>query len=117
MIFRKQKLKWETFRFIVGILFISASSLFRECNGYQVRNNRFKRAEYLDPSGKYLLEWEIDWKGEKVTCNISAETKGWIGFGLANDDQPSSGADLIIGGVDGKTGQTYFSVSKKRFRL
>ncbi|CAL8068114.1 unnamed protein product [Orchesella dallaii] len=73
----------------------------------QPKENPFKHSVTLDPRGNYRLEWEVDWKEERVIFNVTAATKGYIGFGLSRKGK-MSGADIVIGGVD-KNGKPYFS--------
>lgn len=65
------------------------------------------RKEILDPDGKYVLEWAVDWTDNTITFNVTAETIGWVGFGLSNNGK-MSGADVVIGGMY-PNGLPYFS--------
>lgn len=56
------------------------------------------RKEMLDPSGRYVLEWAVNWSDRTIIFNITAETLGWVGFGLSNSGK-MSGADVVIGGM------------------
>ncbi|CAL8068122.1 unnamed protein product [Orchesella dallaii] len=73
----------------------------------QLNENPFRHSRTLDPRGNYRLEWEVDWKEERVVFNVTAVTRGYIGFGLSLKGK-MSGADIVIGGVD-KNGKPYFS--------
>ncbi|CAL8072119.1 unnamed protein product [Orchesella dallaii] len=66
-----------------------------------------RRAEFLDPQGKYRLEWFTDWNRKIVTFNVTVQTRGYVGLGLTNNGK-MSGADVVIGGVK-PNGKTYFS--------
>ncbi|CAL8068132.1 unnamed protein product [Orchesella dallaii] len=73
----------------------------------QLNENPLRHTRTLDPRGNYRLEWEVDWKEERVIFNVTAATRGYIGFGLSRKGK-MSGADIVIGGVD-KNGKPYFS--------
>ncbi|CAL8068076.1 unnamed protein product [Orchesella dallaii] len=66
-----------------------------------------RHKKQLDPIGRYLLEWEVNFSEQKITFNVTVQTKGYVGFGLSRSGK-MSGADIIIGGVDQK-GRPYFS--------
>lgn len=82
---------------------------------YQVGNDPFTREEPLDPEGKYLLQWHIDWNSKRITFKTTVETKGWVGFGISNNGTVEAGADFVIGGVR-DNGKTYFSVRNKNIK-
>ncbi|CAL8068112.1 unnamed protein product [Orchesella dallaii] len=69
--------------------------------------NPYRHSLTLDPRGRYRLEWEVDWKNERVVFNVTVATNGYIGFGLSRKGK-MSGADIVIGGVD-NNGKPYFS--------
>ncbi|CAL8068110.1 unnamed protein product [Orchesella dallaii] len=69
--------------------------------------NPFRHSVNLDQRGKYVLEWEVDWKEERIYFNVTVSTNGWVGFGLSKKGT-MKGADIVIGGVD-KNGKPYFS--------
>lgn len=77
------------------------------CDSYLVDNNPYRHVETLDGEGKYILEWMVDWETKRVIFNVTAETTGYIGFGLSRRGK-MTGADIIIGGV-GSDGKPYFT--------
>lgn len=54
----------------------------------------------------YQLVWIVDWR-QKKTFHVTAETTGYVGFGLSSNGK-MTGADIVIGGVDSK-GRSYFA--------
>ncbi len=74
---------------------------------YMINSNPYRQREILDNSGKYQLEWQVNWLEKRVTFNVTVETRGYIGFGLS-DNGKMSGADIVIGGVL-QNGEPYFS--------
>lgn len=72
-----------------------------------VGNNPNRHRVTLDPRGKYVLEWDVDWTTERVTFNVTVETTGYVGFGLSSNGK-MSGADIVIGGVM-PSGKWYFT--------
>ncbi|CAL8068120.1 unnamed protein product [Orchesella dallaii] len=73
----------------------------------ELKVNPYRQKVLLDSVGNFSLEWEVNWKKEMVYFNVSAATKGYIGFGLSRKGK-MSGADIVIGGVD-KNGKPYLS--------
>lgn len=65
---------------------------------------------YLDAHEKYLLEWKLDSIAEIVYFNVTAETNGFVGFGLSPNGG-MSGADILIAGLTPE-GITYSGVRK-----
>eukprot|EP00485_Elphidium_margaritaceum_P023517 CAMPEP_0202712258 /NCGR_PEP_ID=MMETSP1385-20130828/36148_1 /ASSEMBLY_ACC=CAM_ASM_000861 /TAXON_ID=933848 /ORGANISM="Elphidium margaritaceum" /LENGTH=656 /DNA_ID=CAMNT_0049372229 /DNA_START=22 /DNA_END=1992 /DNA_ORIENTATION=+ len=65
----------------------------------------FDHHTYLRPSEDYRLYWKL-LEDERVEIGIEAETTGWVGFGLS-DDQTMGGADIILGWVDDSDAKTY----------
>ncbi|CAL8128851.1 unnamed protein product [Orchesella dallaii] len=76
-------------------------------NASSDNQNPYKHRQTLDPRGKYILEWEVNWSEKRVIFNVTVETNGYVGFGLSKKGQ-MSGADIVIGGVD-PSGRVYFS--------
>jgi len=37
----------------------------------------------LELNPKYKLAWEVDWRSFRVTFNVTAQTRGYVGFGLS----------------------------------
>lgn len=91
-----------TVSLVLNLLFISQT-----IHGYMVDKNPIKRAKFLDSAENFHLQWMVDKEQDKITFNLTVQTKGWILFGLANNVE--SGRDVVIGGVDDKTGKIYFS--------
>ncbi|CAL8133761.1 unnamed protein product [Orchesella dallaii] len=54
--------------------------------------------ESLDPSGSYILSWEVDLKKQRITFEAEVATLGYIGLGISPNGN-MAGADLFIGGV------------------
>lgn len=71
-----------------------------------VLGQNLKRLEILHP--RYQVEWEVDLRAQTVEFFITAETTGFIGFGLSHNGA-MTGADIVVGGVLGN-GQQYFQV-------
>ncbi|CAL8068136.1 unnamed protein product [Orchesella dallaii] len=61
----------------------------------------------LDPRGRYILEWLVDFPMERIFFNVTVATNGYVGFGLSKKGK-MAGADIIIGGVS-KNGEPYFT--------
>lgn len=59
----------------------------------------------------YLLSYTLDEENSIVTFEVTAETKGFIGFGFSNISGMVQ-ADIFIGGVN-EDGTSYFGVSTK----
>lgn len=72
-----------------------------------INGNPHHRRVNLEPSGKYVLEWIADFKTRTIHFNVTAQTTGYVGFGLSRRGK-MTGADIVIGGVD-KHGKSYFS--------
>jgi len=83
---------WVTL--VLGILLVSA-------NG--------KRTEQLDERGRVILEWELSANETEIIFELSANTTGFVGFGISPQGG-MTGADIFIAGVD-SNGQSYSSVS------
>ncbi|CAL8141882.1 unnamed protein product [Orchesella dallaii] len=69
--------------------------------------NPYQNKVTLDPNGKYILDWVVNWEESRVIFNVTVQTKGYVGFGLSNKGK-MSGADIVIGGVL-PNGKPYFS--------
>ncbi|CAG7816338.1 unnamed protein product, partial [Allacma fusca] len=64
-----------------------------------------KRTEALHPD--YRVEWQADYGEQTIEFWISANTTGFVFFGITNTgDRDFDGADLVIGGVE--HGSAYF---------
>lgn len=61
--------------------------------------------------GRYVLDWMADIEHQRVIFNVTAQTNGYVGFGLSRSGK-MSGADIVIGGV--ANGKSYFSVSHRK---
>ncbi len=98
------QIKMGNLNFLIVLVVVSC---FCATTAYIVDENPYRHWVTLDPQGKYRLEWLADWETKRVTFNVTVETKGWVGFGLARKGR-MPGADLIIGGVN-PDGSTYFA--------
>lgn len=87
---------------VLNHLFISYSE------AYYLDNNPYRHKQVLGPKASYVVEWTVNWKEKSITFQVSAETKGWVGFGLSRDGR-MSGSDIVIGGV-APSGKPYFDV-------
>jgi len=87
-------LKSVGFAFVLGILLVSA-----HC----------KRIENLDDKGRVVLQWELSPDETEIIFDLSAETTGFVGFGISPQGG-MTGADIFIAGVD-SNGKPYSSVS------
>lgn len=67
-----------------------------------------KHQEYLEKNGKYLVEWEAYTDTQTIIFELTAESTGFVGFGISPVGG-MDGADIIIGGVYAN-GSYYFSV-------
>ena len=67
-----------------------------------------ERDELLEPNGTYRVQWKYFPDNSTVEFEISAETTGFVGFGLSPIGG-MVGADIVIGGVL-PSGTVYFSV-------
>lgn len=99
--------------FISLIFFVIAINLISEANAYLVDDNPYRHFVTLDPNGKYLLEWLVDWNQKRITFNVTVKTTGYVGFGLIRRAGKMTGADIVIGGVY-PNGRSYFSVSRNK---
>ncbi|ODN05530.1 DBH-like monooxygenase protein 2 [Orchesella cincta] len=77
------------------------------CNSYYLDNHPYRHKQVLGPKATYVVEWSVNWKENQITFQVSAETKGWIGFGLSRDGR-MTGSDVVIGGVS-SNGKPYFN--------
>ena len=59
---------------------------------------------------RYDLYWKVDFVEKSIQFAVRVNTTGWVGFGLSpNGGMPNS--DVVIGWVDGSSGQGYLHVS------
>ncbi|CAL8110024.1 unnamed protein product [Orchesella dallaii] len=54
--------------------------------------------EQLDPSGSYILSWEVDLPESRITFEVKVATLGYVGFGISPSGS-MAGADIFIAGV------------------
>jgi dimethyladenosine transferase 1 len=66
-----------------------------------------KQKEVLDADGKFIVEWVVDFEEKKVVFEVSAETTGFVGFGVS-EGGGMTGADIVIGGIY-PNGTSYFA--------
>jgi hypothetical protein len=71
--------------------------------------------ETLELSPNYMITWMIEEGSDRIEFELSAETKGYVGFGLSPTGG-MNGSDMIIAGVY-KNGTGYFSVRNLFFYL
>jgi len=97
--------------FSVLLLAITTIVLVKGCptgiaegSGISILNQQ----QFLDPNEKFLLQWETNLKLKRITFTITAETLGYIGFGMSPNGG-MDGADMAIGGVH-PDGFSYISV-------
>lgn len=95
------KMEWFIKSTVILIIF-SLSSTTTSAD-----DNPYRHWESLDPRGRYILEWVVDWKEERVVFNVTAATRGYVGFGISRRGG-LAGADIVIGGVD-RNGKPYFT--------
>lgn len=72
-------------------------------------NQQYLGEEYLDTEEKYFLKWRIESEEETIYFEITAQTTGFVGFGISPNGG-MTGADILIAGVK-PDGTQYFSVS------
>lgn len=70
------------------------------------QENPYSHRRILDNSGRYILEWLVDWNNSRVNFTVHVRTQGYVGLGLALDSK-MEGADIVIGGVL-QNGEIYF---------
>ncbi|KAK3506741.1 hypothetical protein QTP70_021776 [Hemibagrus guttatus] len=73
----------------------------------------YQHAAALDARGRYVMRWNFD--ETTITVEISAQTRGYVGFGLSPNGAMAS-SDIIFGGIaDGKPYlHDYFADSKRK---
>jgi hypothetical protein len=64
------------------------------------------RSEILNP--RFEIAWTVNFEQKIVSFMVSAETTGWVGFGLSHTGGMTE-ADIVIGGV-GSDGVAYLTV-------
>lgn len=79
-----------------------------QCEGHMIGQNPYYRAETLDYNGRYQLEWLVEFEEKRITFNVTAQTKGYVGFGISKNGTMQEKADVVIGGVT-SSGKTYFT--------
>ncbi|CAL8110020.1 unnamed protein product [Orchesella dallaii] len=84
---------------LVGSL-VSGASILRH-DEFQIKAIN----EALDPSGNYLLSWEVDLTEKKITFEAEVATLGFVGLGISPSGS-MAGADIFIAGVY-ENGTTY----------
>lgn len=80
--------------------------------GAAVSTNR--QREVLEGNGRVVLEWEVDFQQKKIVFDLTAETTGFVGFGLSPVGG-MAGSDIVVGGIH-PNGTSYFSVSRSYSR-
>lgn len=96
-------------RLFLFVFLILAVAQHHVTFGYRLGNDPTRRAEYLDPYEKFLLEWEPLWSSGRIVFNLTVQTKGYVSLGLTGsaNEATSGGVDLLIAGVFGH-GKVYF---------
>lgn len=96
----------------LSLVFISTSVILSllqsHCEGHMIGQNPYYRAETLDYNGRYQLEWLVEFEEKRITFNVTAQTKGYVGFGISKNGTMQEKADVVIGGVT-SSGKTYFT--------
>ncbi len=72
-------------------------------------------SEYLDGEQKFKLSWTINEDEKTIYFEVSAETLGYVGFGLSPNGG-MAGADILIAGVT-ENGETYSGVSSIKLEV
>lgn len=99
----------------IKTVFILHQVFIFSCDAYYLDNNPYKHKQVLGPKASFVVEWSVNWKERSILFQVSAETKGWVGFGLSKDGRMAY-SDAIVGGVDSYSGKPYFNVSFKNYR-
>jgi hypothetical protein len=60
--------------------------------------------------GRWVMQSGVSTDGANLVVRITAETLGYVGWAVSGNGS-YFGADLIVAGVDSKTGQSYIAVS------
>jgi len=87
---------WST---TFSLLIISLSSIvsgrvIEQNDEFSVKVNQ----EPLDPQGNYLLSWYVNLTEGRITFDLEAPTKGYVGFGISPFGGMAS-ADIFVAGV------------------
>lgn len=90
------------------IALIFANVLFTTATENDGRQSNRQR-EVLESTGRVIVEWEVDFADKTILFDVTAETTGFVGFGLSPGGG-MSGSDIVIGGIH-PNGTSYFSVS------
>jgi len=77
-------------------------------SGFSLKSGSNKQKEVLERNGKFIVEWETDFEKELAIFDVTAETTGYVGFGLSPGGG-MSGSDIVVGGIF-PNGNTYFAV-------
>lgn len=104
------KILLKNFIFFCFVIIILNNGI---CNGKvldskQPKSSIIKDSIVLNENPFYAVSWEADVSTGLIEFLVTAETKGFVGFGLSNTGG-MKGADIIIGGVDAN-GKPYFTV-------
>lgn len=85
--------------------FLFLSLFLQVSQGVLLDNNPYSHSVTL-ANGKYHLIWTANLATKEITFNVTVETRGYVGLGLARRGK-MAGADIVIGGL-GKDGKPYF---------
>lgn len=107
MVLRQQCYFCVQFTIVIALL----ANLISINQAYIVDQNPYHHFVTLDREGKYQLEWLVSLAEKRITFNVTVQTTGYVGFGLSTSSGSSkmAGADIVLGGVNSKTGEIYFS--------
>lgn len=94
--------------FILNLIVLLFGVLVQSEGNYVGEKSIGKQQDYLDNDKKYLVEWEAFTDTQTIIFELTAETTGYVGFGISPVGG-MTGADIVIGGVF-PNGTWYFSV-------
>lgn len=72
----------------------------------QQQQHDYQHMATLDARGRYVMRWSFD--ETSITVEVSAQTRGYVGFGFSPNGAMAS-SDLIFGGL--ADGKPYLNVS------
>lgn len=94
---------------VMKVILVLCQLFILSSDAYYLDNNPYRHKQILGPKASFVVEWSVNWKDKSILFQVSAETKGWVGFGLSKDGRMFY-SDAIIGGVDSFSGKPYFNV-------
>lgn len=99
---------YRKFNPAVKVILVLCQLFILKSDAYYLDNNPYRHKQILGPKASFVVEWSVNWKDRSILFQVSAETKGWVGFGLSKDGRMIN-SDAVIGGVD-LSGKPYFNV-------